>query len=97
MTDAEKLALAMKALELADSIMGYSRGDAWERGATESQYDEFNEIYAKLAPREPEPAPVTSWSEMPRRGDQGDKEPCPDCGKKFFNVAAHARAKHGKD
>lgn len=44
-----KLAKAMEALELADSIMGVSRGDAYERECTDVMYDQFNELWDDLS------------------------------------------------
>lgn len=93
MSDDEKLALALKALELAESIMGYSRGDAWERECTQSDYDEFSEIYAKLVP----PEPVSAEPIYVRLPHHTEKWPCPDCGRKFINVAEHQRAKHSRN
>ena len=81
----------MRALKLAEQVMSYSRGDAWERDCTQTEYDEFMEIYRSFYPPEPAPAEPFFPYQMPVRQE---KAQCPECGRNFFNVAEHARAKH---
>jgi len=38
----------LRALELADSIMDYCGGDAWERECTKNDRNEFNTLYEEL-------------------------------------------------
>jgi hypothetical protein len=50
MTDSERLTLALEALQLADGVMAYCGGDAWERECTADDRGRFATIYAKLFP-----------------------------------------------
>lgn len=47
----QQLRLAKQALKLADSIMEYCAGDAWERECTEKDRAKFNALYERLFPR----------------------------------------------
>jgi len=40
-----------EALELANEIMEYCQGDAWERECTEKDRSRFQEIYSKYIPK----------------------------------------------
>lgn len=40
--------MAMRALKLADGVMFYCGGDAWERECTESDREEFDKLYEQL-------------------------------------------------
>lgn len=44
----KKLSKAMEAIELADSIMAYAAGDAWERECTKEDRDKFRKLYEEL-------------------------------------------------
>ncbi len=48
LTDKQKLRLALRAIRLADGVMEYCGGDAWERECTQPDRDKFNELYKKL-------------------------------------------------
>ena len=43
-----KLFIAEKALELAEGIMDYCGGDAWERECTEKDRNEFEKLYEEF-------------------------------------------------
>lgn len=45
---ANQLRKAKKALKLADGIMDYYGGDAWERECTEKDRKKYNELYKEL-------------------------------------------------
>lgn len=47
-TDKQKLRLALRALKIADGVMSYCQGDAWERECTEKDRAKFNALYEQL-------------------------------------------------
>ncbi len=51
LTDKQKLRLALRALKLADGVMEYCAGDAWERECTAADRKKFEEIYDQLVGR----------------------------------------------
>lgn len=51
LTDRQRLTLALRALRLAESIMEYCGGDAWERECTEKDRAKFNELYERITGR----------------------------------------------
>jgi hypothetical protein len=52
-TEQELLAKCREALELADGIMSYCPGDAWERECTEKARNRFYELKCEICPPEP--------------------------------------------
>jgi hypothetical protein len=48
MVDNKKWEKILRALELADSIMEYCGGDAWERECTRDDRNEFSKLYEEL-------------------------------------------------
>lgn len=80
-----ELALAKEGLEVANEIISYCHGDAWERECTEKDRDKFNVIFNIFFPQ----PGVQAASYGPAQ-----KLPCDLCGKKFYNVKAHKKAKH---
>jgi hypothetical protein len=92
-----QLAKALDALNLAEGIMSFSRGDAYERECTDNDYDAFKTIYKQFRP----PKSVAStWSKYgPGYTNHGAeiKVSCPHCGKMVGGVNGikmHIRAKH---
>lgn len=99
MTDAEKLALALEALELAEGVMSYCQGDAWERECTAKDRDAFDEIYRAFNPPPP-PAPykLPTWpSRLEVRHHYGQVR-CEKCNRKISGapdaIKQHAKAMH---
>jgi hypothetical protein len=95
-TDSEKLALALDAVEIAEGVMSYCAGDAWEREATANARDRFDDIYARLFP----PAPTQSvslYQGSPYHNPPRPRVKCPECGLGFrgeIGVRDHMRSKH---
>jgi hypothetical protein len=83
LSDAEKLALALEAVELADGVMSYCAGDAWEREATASDRDRFDEIYAKLCPRPMVEPPAPIWPTKAWVRSKFGRVECAHCGKEL--------------
>lgn len=87
-----RLKRALDALELAESIMSFSRGDAYEREATEHDYSAFREIYLELFP--PAPLPINRAFTKNR---PDPKLPCPTCGRQYRGTKGtydHSRTMH---
>jgi uncharacterized C2H2 Zn-finger protein len=88
-----RLARALEALSLAEDIMSYSRGDAWEREATEKDYNSFREIYTEFFPPAPAYVDLRFRQHIPEA-----KLPCPTCGKSFRGTKGiwdHSKSFHG--
>lgn len=89
----EKLALAMEALDLAEGIMSFSRGDAYERECTDEDYQKFTEIYQQFNP----PPPPRKEEFWPTPKKQEPKIECPTCHKLCVGqkgLRDHDQAKH---
>lgn len=88
----EKLAKVLEALDLAESIMSFARGDAYERECTDEDYRKFTKIYEEFNP--PPPPKQEVWM-APKK--QEPKIECPTCGKKCVGkkgLQDHNKAKH---
>lgn len=91
----------MEALSLAEDIMSYCQGDAWERECTEKDRNRFEQIMHKLVPPPPV-VPVAKskplWATRETVRAMFGVTPCPVCGKKVSKeehaVSQHIRSKH---
>lgn len=86
----EMLAIALEAVEIADGVMAYCQGDAWEREATADSRDEFQRKYEILFP----PPPTAA---VPKRA-RPDWRTCDQCGGRYRGeqgLRDHTRDRHG--
>jgi hypothetical protein len=87
-----KLALALDALELAEGVMSYCQGDAWERECTEDAREKFRVTYDTFFPPPP-PSPPSTWGLYGKPA----RVKCDICGKACGGeggVKAHKRDAH---
>ena len=80
----QKITLQDEAIEIADGVMSYVAGDAWEREATASERSRFGEIYDQLHPIVQPPVVAV-------------RHDCQKCGKSFaqaISLRHHTKAKH---
>ncbi|WP_369913926.1 hypothetical protein AB8810_12930 [Xanthomonas sp. NCPPB 3005] len=85
--------LALEAIEVADDVMSYCSGDAWEREATEGDRKNFAKIRDELMPPPP-PAPVVEprWATRHQFGTVR----CAKCNRKLARIPS-AIDNHNRD
>ena len=95
----QKLDRAMEALELAEGVMDYCGGDAWERECTEADRTRFAEFMEELRPSPPAvPEPLPIWPTRDQVRAKYGFVRCGACGKKLSGhpdaIKQHARDVH---
>jgi hypothetical protein len=87
----------IEALELAESVMSFSRGDSYERECTQGDYNRFQSIYRDFFPAQDTGPSFADVNRLPWGAEK--RAPCPHCGKKYGVVTglkAHIKAKHSE-
>jgi hypothetical protein len=95
-TNDELLKLALEALELAEGVMSYCQGDAWERECTEKDRSRFQEIYNQFFPPAPPQEVIGHYGHYSLKKKQ-PRIACPVCNKKIVGIDGlmdHSRAVH---